>query len=122
MTVQSFRDLVAWKKAMELVTEIYRQTSGFPKDELFGLVSQLRRAAISIPSNIAEGHARTSRKEFQYFLSNARGSAAELETPLIISHDRGLIDDIDLKRFLGRSAEVDRIINGLLTALRNKNN
>ena len=103
-----------------MVTEIYRLTNIFPKDELFGLVSQLRRAAVSIPSNIAAGHARTSRKEFQYFLSNARGSLAELETQLVISHNLGHINDIDLNRLLGQIAEVGRIINGLLTALKNK--
>jgi four helix bundle protein len=116
--VRSYRDLVAWKKAIELVTEIYRLTEGFPKGELFGLMSQIRRAAVSIPSNIAEGHARTSRKEFQYFLSNARGSMAELETQIIISHNLGFINEPDLICFLEQVAEVGRIINGLLTALK----
>ncbi|MBM4273105.1 MAG: four helix bundle protein [Deltaproteobacteria bacterium] len=116
----SYRDLVAWKKAVELVTEIYYLTKNFPKEEMFGLVSQIRRAAGSIPSNIAEGHARASRKEFQYFLSNSRGSVAELETHLIISHNLGFIIAPDLNRLLVQVAEVGRIINGLLTALKNK--
>ena len=78
--VMSYRDLVAWNKAMELVTEIYRMTHNFPKEELFGLMSQLRRAAVSIPSNIAEGKGRLSKGEFRQFLGNARGSLAEVET------------------------------------------
>jgi len=78
--VQSYRDLVAWNKAMELVTEIYRVTHRFPKEELFGLMSQLRRAAISIPGNIAEGKGRLSKGEFRQFPGNARGSLAEVET------------------------------------------
>ncbi|MGB8992007.1 MAG: four helix bundle protein [Desulfobaccales bacterium] len=78
--VMSYKDLVAWKKSMELVTEIYRVTKEFPKEEIFGLISQVRRAAISIPSNIAEGKARLSKGEFRQFLGNARGSLAELET------------------------------------------
>ena len=80
--VQSYRDLVAWNKAMELVTEIYRVTKKFPKEELFGLMSQLRRAAVSIPSNIAEGKGRLSKGEFRQFLGNARGSLAEVETQI----------------------------------------
>ena len=80
--VQSYRDLVAWNKAMELVTEIYRVTKQFPKEELFGLMSQLRRAAVSIPSNIAEGKGRLSKGEFRQFLGNARGSLAEVETQI----------------------------------------
>jgi four helix bundle protein len=76
--VQSYRELVAWNKAMELVTEIYRVTHTFPKEELFGLMSQLRRAAVSIPSNIAEGKGRLSKGEFRQFLGNARGSLAEV--------------------------------------------
>jgi four helix bundle protein len=110
--------LVAWQKALALVTEIYLLTQNFPKDELFGLVSQLRRAAVSIPSNIAEGHSRLSRKEFQYFLSNARGSVAELETQILISHNLDFLSESDLSRLLDQVAEVGRIINGLLTALK----
>ncbi len=70
--VRTFRDLVVWNKAMELVTEIYRLTKPFPKDELFGLTGQLRRAAVSVPANIAEGQGRLSEKEFRQFLGNAR--------------------------------------------------
>jgi len=81
--VRSFKDLVAWQKSMALVAEVYRASQGFPKEEIFGLTSQIRRSAVSVPSNIAEGNARTSKKEFQYFLSNARGSLAELETQLL---------------------------------------
>ena len=116
--VRSYKDLVAWQKSMDLVTAVYRASQGFPKEEIFGLVSQTRRAAVSVPSNIAEGHARTSRKEFQYFLSNARGSLAELETQLTIAHQLAYIDETVINQLLDRLGEVGRILNGLLTALK----
>jgi four helix bundle protein len=116
--VRSYKDLVAWQKSMDLVTAVYRASQGFPKEEIFGLVSQIRRAAVSVPSNIAEGHARTSRKEFQYFLSNARGSLAELETQLTIAHQLAYINETGINQLLDRLGEVGRILNGLLTALK----
>ena len=116
--VCSYKDLVAWQKSMDLVTAVYRASQGFPKEEIVGLVSQIRRAAVSIPSNIAEGHARTSKKEFQYFLSNARGSLAELETQLTIAHQLAYIDETGINQLLGRLGEVGRILNGLLAALK----
>ena len=116
--VRSYKDLVAWQKSMDLVTAVYRASQGFPKEEILGLVSQIRRSAVSVPSNIAEGHARTSRKEFQYFLSNARGSLAELETQLTIAHQLEYIDETGINQLLDRLGEVGRILNGLLTALK----
>ena len=79
---QSYRDLIAWQKAMQLVREIYDATGAFPKEELYGLTNQLRRAAVSVPSNIAEGQARLSAGKFRQFLSHARGSLVEIETQL----------------------------------------
>ena len=116
--VRSYKDLVAWQKSKDLVTAFYRASQRFPKEEIFGLVSQIRRSAVSVPSNIAEGHARTSRKEFQYFLSNARGSLAELETQLTIAHQLAYIDETEINQLLDRLGEVGRILNGLLTALK----
>ena len=116
--VRSYKDLVAWQKSMALVTEVYRASQEFPKEEVFGLMSQTRRAAVSVPSNIAEGHARTSKKEFQYFLSNARGSLAELETQLTIAHQLAYIDETGINQLLDRLGEVGRIVNGLLAALK----
>jgi four helix bundle protein len=116
--VRSYKDLVAWKKSMDLVTAVYRASQGFPKEEIFGLVSQIRRSAVSVPSNIAEGHARTSRKEFQYFLSNARGSLAELETQLTIAHQLAYINEMVINQLLDRLGEVGRILNGLLSSLK----
>ena len=116
--VRSYKDLVAWQKSMDLVTAVYRASQEFPKEEIFGLVSQTRRAAVSVPSNIAEGHARTSQKEFQYFLSNARGSLAELETQLTIAHQLAYIDETGINQLLDRLGEVGRILNGLLAALK----
>ena len=116
--VRSYKDLVAWKKSMDLVTAVYRASQGFPKEEIFGLVSQIRRSAVSVPSNIAEGHARTSKKEFQYFLSNARGSLAELETQLTIAHQLAYIDETGINQMLDRLGEVGRILNGLLASLK----
>ena len=85
--IKSFRDLNIWQKGIDLVKDIYKETQHFPKEEVYGLTNQLRRAAISIPSNIAEGHIRQHRAEFRQFLSVALGSLAELETQLIISRE-----------------------------------
>jgi four helix bundle protein len=118
--VQSYRDLVAWNKAMELVTEIYRVTHRFPKEELFGLMSQLRRAAVSIPSNIAEGKGRLSKGEFRQFLGNARGSLAELETQILIAQNLDYLDEAETKRLLAMVEEVGKVLNGLLSAVKNQ--
>jgi len=116
--VLSYKDLVVWQKSMVLVTEVYRASQEFPKEEVFGLMSQTRRAAVSVPSNIAEGHARTSKKEFQYFLSNTRGSLAELETQLTIAHQLAYINEMAINQLLDRVGEVGRILNGLLSSLK----
>jgi four helix bundle protein len=118
--VRSYQDLMAWQKAMDLVTEIYQASHKFPREEIFALTSQLRRAAVSVPSNIAEGQGRSSRKEFIYFLGNAKGSLSEVETQVLIAHKLGYIGDEVLKALLNLSAEAGRILNGLLAALRNK--
>lgn len=90
---RSYKDLVAWQKSMDLVTAIYKAAAGFPKDELFGLTSQLRRAAVSIPSNVAEGQGRLSEKEFRHFLGQARGSLMEVETQLQIAANLGYLTE-----------------------------
>jgi four helix bundle protein len=115
--VRSYRDLVAWKKAIELVTEIYRSTESFPRHETYGLTGQLRRAAVSVPSNIAEGQGRLSRGEFKQFLGHARGSLFELDSQILIARNLGYLDDDRANLLLGRIHEVGRILNGLLTSL-----
>ncbi|MEJ2672837.1 MAG: four helix bundle protein [Deltaproteobacteria bacterium] len=110
--VQSYRDLVVWQKAMDLVIEVYRASQSFSKEELFGLKSQIRRVAVSLPSNIAEGHQRLSRKEYRYFLSNTRGSLAELETQVIIASKLEYFTAAESKNLLTLSAEVGRVLNG----------
>ena len=113
--------LEVWKKAVDFVVEIYKLTEDFPREEKFGLTSQIRRASISIPSNIAEGAARTSEKEFLYFLSNAQGSASEVSTEIVISHRLGFFDE---KKYFGLSEKLDeigRMISGLRSHLINKN-
>ncbi|HLZ41682.1 MAG TPA: four helix bundle protein [Candidatus Sulfotelmatobacter sp.] len=114
----SYRDLVAWRKAMILVVQVYRATRTFPKDELYGLTSQLRRAAVSVPSNIAEGQARYSRREFHHFLSNARGSLAEVETQIMLAADLTYLPPKDAETLLLKSAELGRILNGLIASTR----
>jgi four helix bundle protein len=89
MPVKSYRDLIVWRKSLTLVCNVYRMTSQFPRDERFGLTAQLRRAAVSIPSNIAEGHGRASRGEYLNALSVAHGSANEVETLILISQRLG---------------------------------
>ena len=120
-SVRCYRDLIAWQKAMDLVTEIYRVTQSFPREELYGLVSQLRRAAVSVPSNIAEGHARVSTGEFRQFLGHALGSLVEIETQLSISERLAYLDSRQSEDFLQRTAEIGRILHGLLKALPQRN-
>lgn len=93
----NFKELIVWQKSVDLVTEIYRITEVFPKSEIYGLTSQIRRASVSIPSNIAEGHSRRSSVDYIQFLKIARGSLAELETQLIIARK---LDFIDINQYL----------------------
>ena len=112
-----YKDLEAWKKSVDLVTDIYEITKIFPEDEKFGLVSQMRRATISIPSNIAEGSARNSDKEMVRFLDVSLGSIAELETQMIISQKLGYINQTDIYEKINSTAA---LINGLKKYLQNK--
>ncbi|MFZ0306592.1 MAG: four helix bundle protein [Candidatus Sulfotelmatobacter sp.] len=114
---RSYKDLVAGQKSMDLVTGTYRATAGFPKDELFGLTSQLRHAAVSIPSNIAEGQGRLAEKEFRYFLGQARGSLMEVETQLQIAENLGYLQKEQTASLFQKCAEVGRILNGLLASV-----
>jgi len=120
MALKFYKDLVVWQKAMELVTEIYRVTQKFPKDELFGLTSQLRRAAVSIPSNIAEGQGQLSKGDFRRFLGHARGSLSELETQITISQNLDYLNEAEVAKLLDLATEVGRILNGLITFARTK--
>jgi four helix bundle protein len=117
MAVQSYRELKVWQVAMDLAEECYLATRTFPKEELFGLTSQIRRAAASIPANIAEGQGRNSTKEFLNHLSIARGSLLELETHLLLSQRVGLLTQETLNRLLTLADEVSRMLSGLRRAL-----
>ncbi len=105
---------------MELAAATYSLTNSFPKSEAFGLSGQLQRAAVSIPSNIAEGHARDSSKEFLRFVSIAMGSLAELETQLILSNKLNYIDETALGNALGKTGEIGRMLRGLQNSLKAK--
>jgi len=113
----SYRDLIAWKKAMELVKQIYDVTDSLPQQEMYGLVSQHRRAAVSIPSNIAEGQAHYTNPEFVRFLRHARGSLAEIETQLLIAQERGYISKDKLNDLIRYTDELGRVISGLITSM-----
>lgn len=118
MPVKSYRDLIAWRKAMNLAAEIYGCTQAFPKAETYGLVSQLRRAGISVPSNIAEGHARLSTGEFRQFLGHSLGSLMEIETQILLAQHLGYVDSSKSTDVLKQTAEVGKLINGLLRSLK----
>ena len=113
-----YKELVVWQKAMQLVTDVYRVTAGFPEEEKFGLVSQLRRAAASVPSNIAEGQGRSTAGEFQQFLGHARGSLFEVETQLVIAKNLGIVGETEVLNLQDRIDEVGRLLNGLRRSLR----
>src|ERR1700740_2591078 len=115
---ESYRYRIAWGKAMPLVREIYAATRVFPRDELYGLTNQLRRAAVSVPSNIAEGQARFSRKEFHHFLSLARGSLVEIETQLLIAENLCYLPAKQSRPLLAETAELGRVLNGLIASVK----
>lgn len=118
--IKSHRDLIVWQKAMELTVFIYHLTKHFPKEETYGLISQIRRASSSIPANIAEGQGRRSNREFQQFLANARGSLLELDTHLELSFRVGYINKNQHDDLREKISEAGRILNGLMRSL-NKN-
>ena len=114
----SYKDLIAWQKSMSLVKNVYLHTRGFPKEEVYGLAAQLRRAAVSVPSNIAEGQGRLSKKEFKHFLSLSRGSLLEVETQLLIAADLHYLSSDRMPYDLeSQTHEVLRIINALMNSL-----
>jgi four helix bundle protein len=115
--IQSFRDLQIWQKSMELTVAVYRMTQSFPSEEMFGLTSQLRRCAISIPSNIAEGQGRSSEREFLHFLGIARGSICELQTQLEIARRLGLADTQLLNDAESLSHETGKMIFAFMRAI-----
>jgi four helix bundle protein len=118
--LKGYRDLEVWQKAMDLVVECYQITKNFPESEIYGLASQLRRAAVSIPANIAEGRERQHTKEFLQHLSIAYGSLAELETHLQIAQRLNYLDIAHVDQVLEKTAEIGRMINGLRRSLQNK--
>lgn len=118
--VQSFRDLKVWQHAMDLAQSCYEATSDFPKNEIFGLTAQLRRAAVSIPANIAEGQGRHHTKEFINFLGIARGSVMELQTHVLLSERIGYLSAESSQHLIGQCVEVSRMISGLRRALEAK--
>ncbi|MGA8849155.1 MAG: four helix bundle protein [Dehalococcoidia bacterium] len=115
--IKTHKDLDVWKESMNLVEEVYKLTESFPKEEIFGLTSQMRRAATSIPSNIAEGAARSSDKEFIQFLHVSLGSLAELETQLLLSRKLGFLKNEQLD---GRVERIRKMLLGLVKYLKSK--
>ena len=116
---QSYRDLIAWQKAMLLAKSIYRLTAGFPNDKKFGLISQMRRAAVSVPSNLAEGQARRTTGEFVQFISHAEGSVAELDTQLTLAVELGSCSTLESAESGGLIQELRKILNALRRSVSN---
>lgn len=121
MSGKGYRDLEVWQKAMDLVVFCYEMTNGFPRSEMYGLSSQLRRAAVSIPANIAEGCARQYAKEFIQHLSIAYGSAAELETHVLVAERLGYVNGNEVEAVLDKASEIGKMLNGLRKSLQPRN-
>ena len=118
--MKSFKELKVWQKGIELVEMIYKITASFPEEEKYGLSAQMRRAAVSIPSNIAEGHLRKTAKDFKQFLSIARGSCAELETQIIISYKLGFIQEDNFSDLSSRIEELSKMLSSLYSKINSK--
>jgi four helix bundle protein len=115
---QTYRDLFAWQKAIELVENVYQATRNWPKEELYGLTNQIRRAAVSVPANIAEGQGRSSPKAFAHHLTIAYGSLYEVETHLVIAQRLRYIEVAEFQDLMNQAAEIGRLLNGLMRKLR----
>ncbi|NQU03345.1 MAG: four helix bundle protein [Syntrophaceae bacterium] len=118
--MKTYRDLVVWQKSMGLVTEVYEISKKFPKDELYGLISQIRRCAISLPSNIAEGYGRNSTNDYIHFLRIASGSLYELQTQMEISLNLQYIDRREFENLYELSREIERMLSSLIRKLRDR--
>jgi len=114
--MSSYRDLIAWQRAMSLAEDVYFVTRSFPADERFGLTAQLRRCAVSVASDIAEGQGRLTTKDWQHFLAQARGSVQEMETQLLLAARLHAADEKTILQVVDKAEEVRKIINGLLRA------
>ena len=119
--MKDFRELKVWERGHQLVLSVYRATRKFPKDELYGLTSQIRRASASIPANIAEGCGREGDAELARFLKIARGSASELEYHLLLAHDLSLVSDSEFDHLSTEIIEIRKMLNALQTRLRTNN-
>ena len=119
-TVKDYRDLIVWQKAMDLVETIYRATGTFPREEIYGLTSQMRRAAISIPSNIAEGNGRNTTRDYVHFLGMAYGSVKEVETQALIAERLRYINASRSDELVKLTGEIARLISGLINSLKRK--
>jgi four helix bundle protein len=120
MGVRNYRDLEVWRLAMDLAEQCYQVTKSFPREELFGMTSQIRRCSVSIPANIAEGQGRQHTKEFLNFISTARGSFMELEAHLMLCRRIGLLAQADLEKLLHMTDRVSRMMSGLRTSLQQR--
>lgn len=116
--IQSFTDLIVWQKAHQLVLEVYRLSKLFPKEELFALVSQIRRAVVSITSNIAEGFGRNSEKEKLHFYAFAYGSLLEVQNQLLIAKDLGYVKQIEFDRLMALAFEIGKMLQSLIKAIK----
>lgn len=114
----SYRDLIAWQKAMDLVTDIYRATEEFPDREIYGLTNQVRRASVAIPSDIAEGKGRLSNKELVQMLARARGSTYEVQTQIEIARNLGFLSAGEFAELCAQAEEVGKLLNGLIRTFR----
>jgi four helix bundle protein len=114
----SYKDLIVWREAKSLASTVYRATENFPKREWYGITSQIRRAAVSVPSNIAEGQGRLTKGEFVQFLGHARGSLQEMRTQLEIAVELHYLAESELQKLDTRSEQVSRMLNGLIESMK----
>lgn len=117
MNIHNFKELKVWKKAMDVTVQAYILTASIPKDENYGLISQIQRAAVSVPSNLAEGCGRVSKKELQHFVSISMGSSYELETQMILAHRFGYISEQSLREFEMELTPVQKMLYGFYNSL-----
>ena len=117
--IKSFRDLLVWQKSMALVTEVYQHTGIFPKEELYGITSQIRRSAVSVPSNIAEGYGRRSTGDYTRFLQISAGSLYELDTQLEISRNLGYLPHENFSNLSANCNEISKMLHSLIRSLKN---